>query len=59
MIVLRSFHLSGDCFSRKGWGKGTDVLNAVSDCMIRRLSTKEALSRLKSPDFPMSEAEFR
>ncbi len=44
---------------RKGWGKGTDVLNAVSDCMVRRLTTKEALSRLKSLDFPMSEAKFR
>lgn len=44
---------------RKGWGKGTDVLNAVQDCIIRRLSTKESLSRLESLDFPMSEAKLR
>lgn len=43
----------------KGWGKGTDILNAVSDCMVRRFSTKEALVRLESLGFTMSEAKFR
>lgn len=43
----------------KGWGKGTEVLNAVQDCIIRRLTTKEALARLELVGFPMSEAKFR
>ena len=43
----------------KGWGKGTEVLTAVQDCRIRRLTTKEALSRLESLGFHMSEAKFR
>lgn len=43
----------------KGWGKGTEVLTAVQDCIIRRLTTKEALSRLESLGFSMSESKFR
>ena len=43
----------------KGWGKGADVLSAVQDCIIRRLTTKEALSRLESMGFSMSESKFR
>ena len=43
----------------KGWGKGTDVLNAVQDCMIRRLSTEESLRYLEAKGFKMSEAKLR
>ncbi len=43
----------------KGWGKGTDVINAVQDCVIRRLTTKESLEFLESRGFEMSESKFR
>lgn len=43
----------------KGWGKGTEVLNAVQDCMIRRLSTEESLQYLGAKGFEMSEAKLR
>lgn len=43
----------------KGWGKGTEVLNAVQDCVIRRLSTKESLQFLESKGFQMSESKLR
>ena len=44
---------------RLGWGKGTEVLNVVQDCMIRRLSTIESLQYLEAKGFKMSEAKFR
>jgi len=43
----------------KGWGKGTEILNAVQDSVIRRLSTEESLEFLESKGFKMSEAKFR
>lgn len=43
----------------KGWGKGTEVLNAVQDVMIRRLTTAESLVFLESRGFKMSEAKLR
>lgn len=43
----------------KGWGKGTETLNAVQDCMIRRLTTEEALVFLESKGHKMSESKFR
>lgn len=43
----------------KGWGKGTEVLNAVQDCIIRRLSTAESLQYLEVRRFKMSEAKLR
>jgi len=43
----------------KGWGKGTEILNAVQDCVIRRLTTDESLQFLESKGFKMSEAKFR
>ena len=43
----------------KGWGKGTDILNAVQDCVIRRLTTTESLDFLESKGFKMSESKFR
>ena len=43
----------------KGWGKGTDILNAVQDCIIRRLSTAESLQYLEAKGFKMSEAKLR
>ena len=44
---------------RYGWGKGTDALNAVQDCMIRRLSTVESLQFLEAKGFKMSESKLR
>ena len=44
---------------RKGWGKGTEVQNAVQDCIIRRLTTEESLMYLEARDFKMSEAKLR
>lgn len=44
---------------RKGWGKGTEVFNAVQDCMIRCLSTDESLQFLQAKGFKMSESKFR
>ena len=32
----------------KGWGKDTETLNAVQDCVIRRLSTEESLEYLEA-----------
>ena len=43
----------------KGWGKGTDVLNAVQDCIIRRLTTEESLQFLEAKGHKMSEAKLR
>ena len=43
----------------KGWGKGTEILNAVQDCVIRRLSTVESLELLESKGFKMSESKLR
>ena len=43
----------------KGWGKGTELLNVVQDCVIRRLSTIESLSYLQAKGFPMSESKLR
>ena len=43
----------------RGWGKATDVLNAVQDCMIRRLTTVESLQYLEAKGFKMSEAKLR
>jgi len=43
----------------KGWGKGTDVLNAVQDCIIRRLTTEESLRFLEAKGHKMSEAKLR
>lgn len=43
----------------KGWGKGTDVLNSVQDCIIRRLSTGESLVYLEAKGHKMSEAKLR
>ncbi len=43
----------------KGWGKGTEILNAVQDCVIRRLTTDESLEFLESKGFKMSESKFR
>lgn len=44
---------------RKGWGKGTEILNAVQDGVIRRLSTEESLEFLESKGFKMSESKLR
>jgi len=44
---------------RKGWGKGTEVVNAVQDCIIRRLYTVESLQYLEAKGFKMSEAKLR
>lgn len=43
----------------KGWGKGTDILNAVQDSIIRRLTTYESLQFLESKGFKMSESKLR
>jgi len=43
----------------KGWGKGTEILNAVQDCVIRRLTANESLNFLESRGFKMSESKFR
>jgi len=43
----------------KGWGKNTEVLNAVQDCIIRRLSTIESLQYLESRGHKMSESKLR
>ncbi len=43
----------------KGWGKGTEILNVVQDCVIRRLTTDESLEFLESRGFKMSESKFR
>ncbi len=43
----------------KGWGKGTEILNVVQDCVIRRLTTEESLQFLESKGFKMSESKFR
>ena len=43
----------------KGWGKNTDVLNAVQDCIIRRLSTVESLQYLEAKGHKMSESKLR
>ena len=43
----------------KGWGKGTEVINAVQDSVIRRLTTIESLQFLESKGFKMSESKFR
>lgn len=42
-----------------GWGKSTDVLNAIQDCMIRRLTTDESLQYLEAKGFKMSESKLR
>ena len=44
---------------KRGWGKGTEVLNVVQDCVIRRLSTIESLQYLEAKGFKMSEAKLR
>ena len=41
-----------------GWGKGTDTLNAVRNCMIRRLTTDESLQFLESKGFPMNKSKL-
>ena len=43
----------------KGWGKGTEILNAVQDCVIRRLTAEESLEFLEAKGFKMSESKFR
>ena len=43
----------------KGWGKGTETLNAVQDCVIRRLTTEESLKFLESRGHKMSESKLR
>ena len=43
----------------KGWGKGTETLNAVQDSVIRRLTTNESLQFLESKGFKMSESKLR
>jgi hypothetical protein len=43
----------------KGWGKGTEILNVVQDCVIRRLTADESLEFLESKGFKMSESKFR
>lgn len=43
----------------KGWGKGTEILNAVQDCVIRRLTTEESLILLESRGHKMSESKLR
>ena len=42
----------------KNGGKGTEVLNAVQDCVVRRLTTDESLEFLESRGFKMSESKF-
>ncbi|MGI0056550.1 MAG: hypothetical protein ACREAK_04160, partial [Nitrosarchaeum sp.] len=41
-----------------GWGKSTDVLNAIQDCMIRRLTIDESLQYLESRGHKMSESKL-
>ena len=43
----------------KGWGKNTEVLNAVQDCIIRRLSAEESLHYLEAKGHKMSESKLR
>lgn len=43
----------------KGWGKSTEVLYTVQDCIIRRLSTSESLQYLEAKGFKMSESKLR
>jgi hypothetical protein len=43
----------------KGWGKDTETLNAVQDCVVRRLTTDESLVFLKSKGHEMSESKLR
>ena len=44
---------------RQSWERNTDLLNAVQDCVIRRLSTIESLQFLQSKGFVMSESKLR
>ena len=43
---------------RFGWGKGTEQLNAVRNCMIRRLTTDESLQFLESKGLKMSKSKL-
>jgi len=49
MRLLYSLYLiGGKKMPSKGWGKNTEALNAVQDCVIRRLSTEESLEYLEA-----------
>jgi Leucine-rich repeat (LRR) protein len=43
---------------RFGWGKGTELLNAVQNCMIQRLTPDESLQFLESKGFKMSKLKL-
>ena len=43
----------------RGWGKDTEVLNTVQDCIIRRLTTEESLQYLEAKGHKMSESKLR
>jgi hypothetical protein len=43
----------------KGWGQGTEKLNAVQECVIKHLTTEKSLAFLESKGFKMSESKFR
>ena len=45
--------------SIKGWEKNNEILNAVQDCVIRRLSTEESLQFLEAKGYQMSESKLR
>lgn len=50
----------GGCnVSRLGYGKDTELLNAVRDCIMRRLSYKEAVNELVAKGFKINEKKFQ
>ena len=44
---------------RPGYGKDTELLNAVSDCMIRELKDKEAIEELNARDIKIHPKKYQ
>ncbi len=45
--------------SKKAYANQPELLNAVNECMIRRLTYKEAVEELTRRDFPMNEKRYQ
>ena len=45
--------------SQKGYGKDTDLLNAVSDCVVRNLSYKQAVDELTRKGFTINDKKYQ
>lgn len=45
--------------AHSGYGKDTELLNAVGDCIIRRLTYKEAVNELVDKGFRINDKKFQ